>query len=108
MGPRPLPTKYTLQELNKMIEENSPKVVHEEPIIEKSKKDTYESSLSPQDIKYQDKDGVVVIKGKKEEQISHDVQDIELPPLATKMVLDQELAAKEVDLAEDKGFKKAG
>ena len=85
-------TKYTYEELAKMSQSQSTIELPKEKVEE----DKYEKSKEPENIKYQDADGIVLFKGQQSETLENKVM--------TKMVLDQELAINQ----EETGLKKTG
>ena len=68
IGKQQLPTKYTLKELNDMINQNISQTEEEKieevvNITESKMKDTYTKAKTPVRIQYKDNDGTVIIKG---------------------------------------------
>ena len=94
--------RYSYEELvNQQVKVENPQI----EAVKEVKKDTFTKSKEPINIKYKSQDGIVIAKGKEStSSINNEVEDIELPhKLATKLILEQELASKE----EQEEYKKA-
>ena len=96
--------RYSYEELvNQQTKLENPQVEEVKKVVKS--KDTYTKSKETLNIKYRSIDGVVIAKGKENlSNKNNEIEDIELPhKLATKLILEQELAAKE----ETEEYKKA-